>query len=79
MSSIVSFVKAAFDAKLAHGPNSDEFKAAQMRAMSEIDAAYQVGACVTLPSEDDCGINIRIEKKGKGPNMCSYVKVRIKA
>lgn len=86
---ILELVYAANAAKQDHGPNSPEFKAAQLAAMEEIDRQYD-GNPDTGLTEDMIPtghmtpfgeISVLVQKKGKAPKgkgakMCSYRMMR---
>lgn len=71
---IKSLIKAEIEAK--HG-----FQAAQESVRVEINNTCKIGACETIETDEVIGGNkiaIRIEKKGEGPQYCSWTKVKIK-
>lgn len=82
LSNIKNLVKNAFDVKKEYGASSQEFIVAQREAMEEVDRILKVGGCEIIPTGDrnELGqlIGVRIEKKGEGFKLCSYVKTVIK-
>jgi hypothetical protein len=83
MKTIIELVRAAFDAKRIFGPESVEFKAAQLAAMEEVNRRCQLGdnQLINTHDKDDAGleIGIRIQKRGEGALFCSYVLETIPA
>ncbi len=77
MKNVIDKVRTAFDAKRVNGPASDEFKAAQLAAMEEINASCKCDDNLLISTHDknDAGreIGIRIQKRGEGAKYCSYV------
>lgn len=77
MDKIIQLVSSAFSAKKEYGPNSEEFKAAQLAAHEEIDRCCIVGTNELCGTGEKNGagleVGVRIQKKGEGCMACSYV------
>lgn len=86
MEKIISLVESAFSAKRQHGPNSNEFRAAQLAVYDEIDLVCEFGDIKVLTANSPIlgdGISVEIRKKavakpGKPSDYCSYVLVQTK-